>query len=537
MDNSGNAYITGLTTSWNYPTYRYYQRTYGGGSSDAFVSRLNANGSQLLYSTYIGGQYRDHGNGIAVDNSGNAYIAGEAQPRDGNCFNCPEADFPTKNAFQRYSSGWADALLAKFNTNASGNQSLLFSTYMGGDNGEGAYGIALDSTGNSYLAGVSWSDNFPTTPGVFQRYSPGYQDAFVAKFSSSGSRVYATYLGGEGTSYETGRDVGLGIAVDSSNNVYVTGQTISSSFPVTSSFQSTKHGAYDAFVAKLNSTGSSLLFGTYLGGSSDDYGHAISLDGSSNIYVAGQAGSTDFPVADAYQGTKLGPNDAFAAKLSASGSSLLYSTYLGGSGSDGASDIAVNSFGDAYVAGTTGSTNFPTTPGAFQTAGDSGDSAFVAKLTENSTKANECLGGGNPVIYTTQPVGCGDPVDTATGNYWASYIDLSILGRGVPLMFSRTYNSLDAWGNQHSHQYPWLWVDPFVQHVHRQGRSEQLPGTPGERLGGSLPLGLHGSAPCDGQPRQHQWTTPLHSSARPRQVLLPEHRSAQPLQADEYRGP
>jgi uncharacterized protein (TIGR03437 family) len=378
VDSSGNAYVTGSTQSNNFPTANAFQAAYGGGTYDAFVTKLNASGSALVYSTFLGGSGGDDwALGIAVDSSGNAYVTGSTQ----------SANFPTANAFQAAFRGSADAFVTKLNADGS---ALVYSTFLG-DGSEG-YGIDVDSSGNAYVTGRTKSSNFPTA-NAFQAAIGGGSgtfpgDAFVTKFNAAGSALeYSTYLGG------SGNDQGNSIAVDSSGNAYVTGWTASTSFHTANAIQAAYGGgASDAFVTKLVPTGSALEYSTYLGGSGNDGGSGIAVDSSGNAYVAGWTNSTDFHTANAIQAAIGGGGftDAFVTKLNASGSSW-YSTYLGGRGSDQGWGIAADSSGNAYVTGYTLSTNFPTV-NAFQAAYGGGFSvAFVTEL--NAT--------GSGLVYST----------------------------------------------------------------------------------------------------------------------------------------
>jgi len=359
VDASGNAYITGQTASLNFPTTPGAFRTAFGGGRDAFVSKLNAAGSALLYSTYLGGSDYDEGDGIAVDASGNAYVTGDTF----------SSDFSTTpGAFQTTFGGFVDIFVSKLNATGS---ALLYSTYLGGSSDDRGLGIALDPSGNGYVTGITASSNFPTTPGAFQTTSGGGWDAFVTKLNAAGSALlYSTYLGGSGNDY------GFSIAIDASGNAYGTGLTGSGNFPITpGAFQTTCCGV---FVTKLNAAGSALAYSTYLG---DGDGSGIAVDASGNAYVTGDTGSSNFPTTPgAFQTSYGGSVDAFVSKLNAAGSALLYSTYLGGNDYDAGSGIAVDRSGNAYVTGTTGSPNFPTTPGAFQTTYGGNFDAFVSKF-------------------------------------------------------------------------------------------------------------------------------------------------------------
>jgi len=297
---------------------------------------------------------------------------------------------------------------------------LVYSTFLGGSGSDLGYGIAVDSSGNAYVAGFTASTDFPTTPGAFQTVLALGSDAFVTKLNPVGSAplVYSTYLGGNGADY------GFAIAVDSLRNAYVTGQTDSTNFPTTPGAFQTGFGSglVDAFVTKLNPTGSALSYSTYLGGGSFDSGQGIAVDGSGNAYATGYTLSTDFPTTPgAFQTTSGGSYDAFVTKLSPTGSApLVYSTYLGGSGIDVGSAIAVDTLGNAYVTGYA-DPNFPTTTSAFQTTygGGSAD-AFVTKLNP---------AGSAPLAYSTylggngQDIGQAIAVDGSGNAYVTGYTD------------------------------------------------------------------------------------------------------------------
>jgi pimeloyl-ACP methyl ester carboxylesterase len=378
VDSTGNAYVAGVTGSSTFPTTPgVVQGNFKGTLScsgyvpacgDAFIAKLNATGTALIYSTYLGGTDNDWITAIAVDSSGNAYVTGHTG----------SADFPTTpGAFRRVCAMCAppgnnslnagDVFVTKL---SAAGDSLLYSTYVGEGNADfhldPCGGIAVDSSGSAYITGCTGAQ-FPVTPGAFQTVypSPGYFAAFATKLDPTGSGlVYSTYLGGK--SPGTGR----GIAVDASGNAYVTGFTTSSDFPTTAgAFQTTPGGSYDAFVTKLNSTGSTLVYSTFLGGSDVELGNSIALDGSGSAYVTGSTYSANFPTTTGAFQTTLGGScsppspcgDAFVSKLNPAGSSLVYSTFLGGSNDDEGSGIGVDSKGNAFVTGYTKSTDFPLT--------------------------------------------------------------------------------------------------------------------------------------------------------------------------------
>jgi hypothetical protein len=392
-DSYGNtfAYVTGSTDSIDFPTTAgALQTTFLGNSSEfisnAFLTKLNASGTALLYSTYLGGHSAgfasgDYGDGIAVDSSGYAYITGSTT----------SSDFPiTTGAYQtKYSGGLyvGDAFVAKINPFASGSASLVYSTYLGGSGDDWGNAIALDNLGNAYVAGSTGSSDFPTTPGAYQRTlgAASSSNAFLAKLNTSGTALlYSTYLGGSND-----QSFPLGIALDASGNAYLAGFTTSSTLPTTTgAFQTMYHGNGGdyGFVAKLNTNLSgfqSLVYSTFLGGSSYAWCRGIGVDASGNAYVTGQTYSSDFPTtAGAYQMTTSAGWTDFVTKLNASGTALLYSTFFGGNDPNGdwPTGIAVDASGNAYITGATSSPTFPITPGAYDSNRNGGDQGFVTKL-------------------------------------------------------------------------------------------------------------------------------------------------------------
>jgi hypothetical protein len=346
----------------------------------------------LVYSTYLGGSPLDEGLAITADQVGNVYVAGHTF----------SSNFPTTaGAFQPGDPSPSDftAFVTKLNANGSG---LAFSTYLGGSRNDRASAIAVDTSGNVYVAGTTFSYDFPTTPGAVQAVDPDFSgtDAFATKLNPSGSAlVYSTYLGAGGL------DTALGVTVDSAASAYVIGWTTSTDFPTTAgSFQPAHAGGWsDAFVTKLNSAGSALVYSTLLGGSSgEERGRGIVVDGAGNAYVAGTSWSTDFPTT-ANVPQPFDPDtfaaDGFVTKLNATGSALIYSTFLGGANGDDANGIVLDETASAYVTGYTESYDFPTTSGAFQTSQPTagGPDSFVSKLNP----------GGTALVYSTYLGGAG----------------------------------------------------------------------------------------------------------------------------------
>ncbi len=386
VDSSGSAYVVGSTTSSNFPTGSPFQASSAGGT-DAFVAKLDQAGSALVYATYLGGAGSDIAVGVATDGTGNAYISGYTT----------STNFPTASPFQASNAGGQDIFVTKLNTTGS---ALVYSTYLGGTGleQESLNSTAVDASGNVYVAGNTRSTNFPTVSPIQATNSGGIEgDVFLAKFNAAGSAlVYSTYLGGSAS------DVMNGMALESNGNVLLTGYTGSANFPTASPFQASNAGSLDAFVTKVNSAGSALVYSTYLGGSSDDRGSAVAVDTSGNAYVTGRADSTDFPTASPFQVSNAGGQDAFVTKLNAAGSALAYSTYLGGNGNDRGEAIAIDPIGNAYVTGYVSSTNFPTAV-PFQASNAGGQDAFVTKLNA----------AGSALVYSTYLGGSGTELPLA----------------------------------------------------------------------------------------------------------------------------
>ena len=305
VDASGAAYITGLTYSSDFPTTPgAFDTSYNGGENpyyagDAFIVKLNANGSALDYATFLGGSSYDYGNGIAVDGDGLAYVTGYAK-----------GDFPTTpGAFISYYSGF---FIVKLNADGS---ALNYSSIIGGDDYEISSGIAVDSSGSTYVTGYTFSSDFPTTPGAFDTsFSGGVYDSFVVKLNPAGSALmYATFIGG------IGDDQAYSIAVDTDGVAYVTGHTSSSNFPTTLGAFDTSYSGGDSFVAKLDATGSVLDYATFLGGSNYELGHGLDVDTSGAAYITGFTNSIDFPTTPEAFDTSLNDGDAFVVKLAMTG--------------------------------------------------------------------------------------------------------------------------------------------------------------------------------------------------------------------------
>jgi hypothetical protein len=384
VDSTGAVYVVGNTFSADFPAGAgALDATLSGGGTDVFVTKLNPSGSAVVYSTYLGGSDFDEGQSIAVNASGAAYVAGGTS----------STDFPvTSGAFDSSFNGVVDAFVTKLRPDG---QALEYSTYVGGSGDDRGRGVALDASGNGYITGITVSADFPTTAGAFGTASQGAEDAFVTKINPTGSAlVYSALLGGNSSDY------GFGIAVDAGGSAYVTGRTLSNTFPTTvGGLDTTFGGSADAFVAKVDPLGAALSYSTFLGGGAFDQGFRIAVDSLGAAYVVGLTLSNDFPTTPGafdriYGG---GSGDVFVAKLNGGGSALGFSTFLGGSGLDFAGGIAVDTMGYTYVAGVTASSDFPTTANAPDTSANGGNDVFVTKLTPN----------GGALVYSTYLGGTG----------------------------------------------------------------------------------------------------------------------------------
>ena len=445
VDSKGEAYVTGDTFSHNFPTAHPVQADLrsdpacadiqgrgGAVCTDAFVSKLNASGSGLVYSTYLGGSRDDSGHAIAVDHAGNAYVTG----------NTLSSDFPTLKAAQpRFGGGsvLGDAFVTELSS--TGNR-LVFSTYLGGSGDDDGNGIAV-SGGSVYVTGRTNSSNFPTMKALQRsrgggrcRYdfdphasAPCY-DAFVTRLNQGGAILsYSTYLGGGAS------DFGWGIAVHKGHAIVV-GQTNSTNFPTMHALQRSLQGGScsgcsgnppvvascspapcsDAFIAELNTAGSALTFSTYLGGTGEDIANGVAVDGAGNAYVVGKTESSDFPTTRAFQSHFVGgPDMAFVSKIDTTRHAWVYSTFLGGNDSDEAYGVALNNAGDAFVTGRTSSANFPIVR-AFQ-------SRIAGKESPQNAFVTELNAAGSALVYSTylggndHDLGGGIAIDTTGDAY------------------------------------------------------------------------------------------------------------------------
>ncbi|MBN8201461.1 SBBP repeat-containing protein [Bacillus sp. NTK034] len=405
VDQNGNAYVTGQTASptGTFPIMNAFQPTFGGGfTGDAFVTKVGPAGS-LIYSSYLGGTGADEGNSIAADDSGNAYITGATTS--------PTGTFPTINAFQPAFGGVADAFVTKVNPTGG----VIYSSYLGGSGNDQSPCIAVDTTGNAYVTGFTSSPTgFPFNVNAFQPIFGGVLDAFITRVDPNGMLIYSSYLGG------TDNDRGNKIAVDSTGNAYVTGLTQSSTgFPTMNAFQPQYGGGFaDAFISKVNPAGM-LIYSSYLGGTGNDQASSVAVDSYGYAYVTGGTSSpTGYPFnVNAFQATYGGGQfDAFVSKVDPLGL-LIYSSYLGGSGIDSGIDISVDALGNAYV---TGSTRSPDVIPFYIAIGDfNGDDILdLAVTNSDSDNVSILLGEGDGTFQAPVYFAAGDfPIGITTGDF------------------------------------------------------------------------------------------------------------------------
>jgi hypothetical protein len=396
IDGGGNIWVAGVAGGSGFPTTSGALSSHSSGAEDAFVARLDSNGI-LKYSTYLGGGGTDVATALAIDSSGGIYVAGYTS----------SVDFPTTSGAPQTSyQGGTDAFLVKL---SSSGGFLSYSTLLGGSGNDSFSGLSVDAGGTACAAGQTSSSNLPVRNAVQATYG-GNGDALLACLNPTGTAWSTlTYLGGSGS------DEALGIARDAAGNIYLTGDTYSYNFPTTSSaYRKVSAGGYDAFAVKLNSAGTAIVFATLLGGSASDSGTAVSVDASSNVWIAGYTASVDFPVTGSP--SFGGYFDGFIAEISPDGSSLLWANYLGGSGDDRCLGMTLAATGDPIVVGLTGSANFPTTTGAIPAPYN----AFVVRIAGNAPPA---------IVSVTPGSGTGSTQTfTTTFTDPDGYRDISVVG-------------------------------------------------------------------------------------------------------------
>ncbi|MDR3627411.1 MAG: SBBP repeat-containing protein, partial [Ignavibacteriaceae bacterium] len=366
LDSIGNTYITGQTFSVRYPVTIGAYETSGSNDNNtgnAFVTKIDTSGKNLIYSTYLGGtNVNAQSNSIAVDHYGNAYITGTSG-----------SGYPTTAGV--YLNNGNGVFITKLNS--SGN-SLAYSTYIGSGYGNA---IAIDNNSNTYITGLSYS-GYPTTPGAFQTKfgggPEGMADVIVTKLNPQGtSLLYSTYIG---SGYN---EEGKSIAVDKDGEAYITGFASSTYYPTTTGAYKTSGGG--SFITKLDANGSKLVYSTFIG---NGYATAIAIDTNNNAYITGRTDDSNFPTTQGvYQSNLNGVYNTFITKLNNLGSSLIYSTYLGGSNMDLCTSIALDKSNNVYITGYTESKNYPITKDAFKTSLDmiEMNNGFISMLNTNGT--------------------------------------------------------------------------------------------------------------------------------------------------------
>ncbi|MBN9662464.1 MAG: SBBP repeat-containing protein [Acidobacteria bacterium] len=343
VDGMGAAYVTGWTTSTNFPVVNAAQAAISG-YKDAFLLKLNPAGSAFAFSTYFGGAQSESGNALALTAT-QVWIGGDSS----------SASLPGGNGWRNSNAGLQDGFLARYSQTGT----LVGSTLLGGAGDESVKAVGVDSLGNVYAAGATGSSNLNFPMGGAQMSLKGAQDGFVMKFDAGGSQLIAgTYLGGTRGDVSNPEMV-LGLAVDAAQNVYVTGMTPSSDFPLVAPWSGTLQGLQDAFVARLASGLGSVVWSTLAGGAGKDSGTCIGLDGSGLVVVAGSTTSSNFPLQNATQVASGGGSDGFVMRMAADGASVAFSTYTGGSAGEGVTALALGAGGTVYVAGQSGSGDYP----------------------------------------------------------------------------------------------------------------------------------------------------------------------------------
>ena len=402
LDSENNIYITGSTNSVNFPTTSgCFDESYNN-DTDVFVIKLNSYGTEIIYSTFVGGgvdhytekAWDDYGYDIVIDSENNVYVTGYTTssnfPTTPGCFD--DTLSPSTKPLETNS----DLFVLKINSDGS---DLLYSTFIGGSENDFGTNIVLDNNNNAYIAGYTFSINFPITPGCFdESFNGGDYDIFALKLNSNGTDLlYSTFIGGE-----FWEDVG-GIQIDANNNIYIAGSTSSSNFPTTPNcFESNYNGGQsDIFVLKLNWNASDLLYSTFIGGIDKDCCFDIALDCENNSYITGYTFSSNFPVKFPYESIYYNRSDAFVSKLNSEGTDLFYSTYLGGDDIDVGRRIVIDSEKNAYVAGYTLSSDYPTTPiTCYDYSPNGGNDIFISMLNNTGTSLDySTLFGGNRNDY------------------------------------------------------------------------------------------------------------------------------------------
>jgi flagellar hook capping protein FlgD/beta-propeller repeat-containing protein len=394
IDANGNIFVTGATTSLDFPTQPGAFNQNNSGGSDVYIIKMSSDLSTLLACTYIGGRNNDEARDLVIDQNGNIYVTGITESSN---FPTINSSFDTSyNGGSSSPYGSGDAFVCKLDNNLS---QLLASTFIGGSGHDNSSSITFDNNNNVFISGTTSSINFPYTSSAYDTtYQPGgnfQDDVFIVKLDNNLSTLLAgTYLGGSAD------DFSEAIAVDNAGNVYVSGWLTSTNFPTTPGCYDNSYNGYyyDSFISKLNNDLSNLIASTFLGGSSWEFIYGMCLDDNNNVYVTGHTSSTNFPTsASAYDrsynsssGANIG-DDVFVTKLNNSLSAMEASTYLGGSQWENGWNVSLEN-NNVYVSGTTSSNNFPTSPNAYDSNYDGGNKyngdVFISKLDYNLTTLN-----------------------------------------------------------------------------------------------------------------------------------------------------
>jgi hypothetical protein len=494
VDGSGNSYIAGTTQSSDFPTTTgAFQRVgaQGGGVADVFVTKLNAAGTALVYSTFVGGSDFEFGRAVAIDASGNAYVTGQTKSNN----------FPVSaNAFQRgpqipancpgCANDHTDGFVFKLNATGS---ALTYSTYLGGASDiDDPRGIAVDASGNAYVMGDTNSIDFPVTAGAFQTTAHGNGDMFLTKLNPTGSGlVFSTYIGGSNV------DNGERVVIDGAGNSYLLGFSSSLDFPITAgAFQTTNRGAFDLTVTKVNSSGTNLVYSTYLGGSGSEGAGGLAVDAAGEAFVSGGTSSLDYPTTPGALSTPPDGDDVVVTKLNAQGSGLVYSAVFGGTGGEGANAIAIDSAGDAWITGLTTSTDYPTTANAFDNTNNGGADVIISELNP----------AGSALLYSTLLGGAQTDVgeDIALDGTGHVYVT----GHTLSMDFPATAGAFDTvWKGNLSI----FWGDAFVTKIDVNATTNAPvapPATPG-----AVTLLTPANASAPSQPITFNWN-PATSAAQ-----------------------
>lgn len=427
IDHSNNVYITGYTISDEYPVTSwigndYYPTLHG---SHVFVTKLSESGTELIYSTIISGVNHDSGNDIVLDNNRNAYITGVTTSSD-----YPTTEEAYDRQFNSYGGSYSgDVFITKLNASGS---ALVYSTFIGGIYDDSGNAIALDQNGNVYVTGYTYSRDYPTTSGAYDlNYNLDYNfsDVFVTKLNADGSAlVYSTFIGGMKSEYT------YAIELDAYTNAYIVGETGSTDYPtISGAFDRSLDGKSDAFITKLNASGTGLVYSGFLGGSNSEAGNSILVDSGGNALIAGYTGSNDFSTTSgAYDRSYNGRGDVFITKFNAEGTELLYSSFIGGSNSDYGHVMTLDENENVYITGMTYSNDYPITNWAYDKIHNGGSDVFVTKLyiepsapsqiTLSFPNGGERLAVGTPYTIawdTDEPIGnVKIDISTTGGSTW-----------------------------------------------------------------------------------------------------------------------